>query len=941
MQPTDTPPGATAHFLAGGGDAGALMRSLDWSRSPLGDPADWPQSLRTVVSLMLNSRFPMFVAWGDDLSFLYNDAYADILGIKHPAAMGARFREIWAEIWDDISPLIDAAMGGEATYRENLPLLMHRKGFDEATWFTFSYSPVRDEIGDVAGMFCACTETTAAVLAERAVRESEARFRNMADHAPVMMWVTDPDGACTYLNRSWYDYTGQAPRAGEGLGWLDAVHPDDRPVAQRAFLEANADRRDYRVDFRLRRADGSYRWTIDAAAARLDGNGDFLGYVGSVIDIGERKEMEDALRELNETLERRVAEALAERKLLADIVDGTDAFIQMVDRDFIWLAINRAAADEFESIFGVRPRVGDNMLDLLADRPGDQAAVRAVWERALGGESFTEIGAFGDPSRRRRIYEMTFDTLRDAEGRPMGAYQFVHDVTERIAEQEQLARAETARREADALYRAYFENTAEALFIVGVSAKGDFSLEEINPAHEAATGLQLAALRGKPLDEQLPPDVAREVAANYRRAVSEGRPIAYRERLAMPAGPRHWDTVLVPVRNAEGQIWRLIGSARDVTTQVLAEEQLRQSQKLEAMGSLVGGVAHDVNNLLSPIVGGLDLIQRSGVGDDRTRRLVDGAMQSAERARLLVQRLLAFARRQPLQAVAVDVGELVEGMADLVASTSGPRVRLALDIAPDLPLVSADANQLEMAVLNLSVNARDAMTDGGTLTLSVAREALPVGHRAKLPPGDYVRVAVSDTGIGMDAETARRAIEPFFSTKGIGRGTGLGLSMAHGLAAQLGGSLAIGSRPGLGTTIELWLPVAADGTAQPQRRETSEGPAGAGTALLVDDEELVRASTADMLADIGYTVVEAGSAEAALRLIGDGLRPDLLVTDHLMPGLSGTDLARELLNRQPGLRVLIVSGYADVEGVAPDLARLEKPFRRADLATAISALAPA
>ncbi|MDO9489782.1 MAG: PAS domain-containing protein, partial [Sphingomonadaceae bacterium] len=530
---------------------------------------------------------------------------------------------------------------------------------------------------------------------------------------------------------------------------------------------------------------------------------------------------------------------------------------------------------------------------------------------------------------------------RDAAGRPVGAYQFVHDVTERIAEHEQLARAEAARREADALYRAYFENTAEALFIVGVRPDGDFSLEEINPAHEAATGLQLAAIRGRPLDEQLPADVAREVAVNYRRAVAEGRPIAYRERLAMPAGPRHWDTVLVPVRNAEGQIWRLIGSARDVTAQVLAEEQLLQSQKLEAMGSLVGGVAHDVNNLLSPIVGGLDLLQRRGVGDDRTRRLVDGAMQSAERARVLVQRLLAFARRQPLQAVAVDVGELVEGMADLVASTSGPRVRVELDIAPDLPLVSADANQLEMAVLNLSVNARDAMPDGGTLTLAVAPETLPIGHRAKLPPGDYVRLAVSDTGIGMDAETARRAIEPFFSTKGVGRGTGLGLSMAHGLAAQLSGALVIGSRPGLGTTIELWLPVAGHDAVRAEPRPSISPPAAAGTALLVDDEDLVRASTADMLADIGYHVVEATSAEAALRLFDDGLRPDLLVTDHLMPGMSGTDLARELSERQPGLRVLVVSGYADVEGIAPDLARLEKPFRRADLATAVAALVPA
>ena len=312
-------------FLAGGGQTGALMRAHDWSRSPLGSPETWPPSLRTVVGLLLQSQFPMFVAWGDALGFLYNDSYVPILGTKHPSALGRPFHDIWAEIWPDISPLIDAAMSGRATFREDLPLVMNRKGYDEKTWFTFSYSPIRDESGRVAGMFCACEETTRRMLAER------------------------------------------------------------------------------------------------------------------------------ALRELNETLERRVSDALAEKKLLADIVEGTNAFVQVADHDYRWLAINKAAADEFERIFGKRPQVGVSMLDVLADQPQHQAAVRSMWSRALAGEEFTAVDEFGDPSRDRRYYEMRFNILRDAGGRQIGAYQFVYDVTERLQDQDRLRHAEQALRQTQRL----------------------------------------------------------------------------------------------------------------------------------------------------------------------------------------------------------------------------------------------------------------------------------------------------------------------------------------------------------------------------------------------------------------------------------------------------------------------------------------------------------
>ena len=365
-------------------------------------------------------------------------------------------------------------------------------------------------------------------------------------------------------------------------------------------------------------------------------------------------------------------------------------------------------------------------------------------------------------------------------------------------------------------------------------------------------------------------------------------------------------------------------------------EQLRQSQKMEAVGQLTGGIAHDFNNLLTPILGGLDILQRRGVGDERGGRLVDGALQSAERARTLVQRLLAFARRQPLKTGPVDVGRIVAGMGSLIGGTLGPGVRIVVDVAQDLPAAMADPNQLEMALLNLAVNARDAMPEGGVLTISA--RCAEVGDAKKLAKGRYVLLAVSDTGCGMDAETLARATEPFFSTKGVGKGTGLGLSMIHGLAAQLGGALELSSTPGIGTTVEVWLPIASGPAEQWSLHHAGDSVgAQAGVVLLVDDEDLIRATTAQMLSDMGYTVIETDSAKEASRYLADP-RLDLVVTDHLMPGMSGAELAREVQARRPGLQVLLISGFAEVEDLAPDLPRLMKPFRAAELAAALASL---
>ena len=370
----------------------------------------------------------------------------------------------------------------------------------------------------------------------------------------------------------------------------------------------------------------------------------------------------------------------------------------------------------------------------------------------------------------------------------------------------------------------------------------------------------------------------------------------------------------------------------------LALAKLHEAQKLETLGQLTGGVAHDFNNLLTPVIGNLDLLRRRMPPNDPSQRLIDAGMQAASRAATLVQRLLAFARRQDLIVRSVNVGALLEGMRDLIRRSLDPAIEVQISHSADLPPARVDPNQLELAILNLAINARDAMPRGGTLHIEV--DAVTSKGGGGLQAGDYVRIAVRDNGTGMDRQTLARAIEPFFSTKGVGKGTGLGLSMVHGLAAQLGGVLNITSRPGEGTTAEIWLPEAPEAASSQdlEARPLVSAPRQA-TILLVDDEELVRVATADMLGDLGYEVIEANSGAEALRLLRLGDEPDLMITDYLMPGMNGVQLIENARAIAPEMQVMLITGYSTVaEGPGALVARLAKPFRQADLAALVADL---
>jgi signal transduction histidine kinase len=366
--------------------------------------------------------------------------------------------------------------------------------------------------------------------------------------------------------------------------------------------------------------------------------------------------------------------------------------------------------------------------------------------------------------------------------------------------------------------------------------------------------------------------------------------------------------------------------------------QVHEMQKLESLGQLTGGVAHDFNNLLMIILGNLALLRKRAGEDPRMLALIDGAMQGAERGATLTRRMLAFARRQELRPESVSVPSLVSGMKQMLTRTLGPTVQISTDLRADLPLVRVDPNQLELALLNLAVNSRDAMPDGGRLSIAARAVTAEAQPPQKLPPGDYVCLSVTDTGTGMDEGTLARAAEPFFTTKGVGKGTGLGLSMVHGLAAQSGGLMQISSTPGRGTTVELWLPICERAAAvEAPAEDPGERSLRRCRVLVVDDDPLVIASSTAMLEDLGHVVIEASSGARALDVLRLGATVDLVITDQAMPGMTGLELARRIMQLRPGLPVIIATGYAELpaeDGLK--LPRLSKPYRQEDLSAAIA-----
>ncbi len=532
------------------------------------------------------------------------------------------------------------------------------------------------------------------------------------------------------------------------------------------------------------------------------------------------------------------------------------------------------------------------------------------------------------------------DPIRDPSGRLIGFAKITRDLTER-------REAENALRHSQEQFR---------LLVQGVTDYAIYMLDPDGRVTSWNSGAQ--KLKGYTPDEIIGEHFSRfytdedraaglpwqglETAAREGRFEKEG----WRVR---KDGTRFWANAVIDA--IPGEDGRIIGFAkitRDITERREAQraldearEALFQSQKIEAIGRLTGGIAHDFNNLLMAVLGSLELVRKRLRADSQIMALIDNAIQGAERGAALTQRMLAFARRQSLNPESVDVPALVHGMMGLMERSIGPSTIIETDFPPALAPVQVDANQLESAILNLTVNARDAMPDGGRIVIAAREKSVPPGHGSRLAAGRYIRLSVTDNGEGMDEETLAKAMEPFFTTKGLGKGTGLGLSMVHGLAEQSGGRLILKSQKGEGTLVELWLPMAetAVGVAGTERRPAGmeQSPQGPKLVVLaVDDDSLVLMNTVALLEDMGHKVFEATSAREALDLLRRET-VDLVISDQAMPQMTGTQLAAEIRTTWPELPIILATGYAELPSDSdPGLLRLLKPFRQEDLRRSIA-----
>lgn len=928
-------------FLQGGGEMGALIRLHDWGSTPLGTPEHWPSPLKTALGVILNTGHPMYIWWGREHFCFYNDAYRQSIGVeRHPCSLGQPGRKVWEEIWDIIGPEVDQVMsGGGATWHENSLVPITRNGRREDVYWTYSYSPILDSAcaSGVGGVLVVCAETTSHVTAARRAVDDRERFTQLFDQAPSFMAIlrgpehrfelTNPayqrlighrdvigrtvaEALPEAATRGYIElldkvYASGAPYTASGakypvqptpadpaderfvdfvyqpikdtvgnitgifvegvdvtrrtlsdaarlnseeqlrlatdaaevglwdvdvgsgtLFWPPRVkamfgisgdepvslnvdfypclHPEDRDRVTLAFAAAlDPTRRAlYDVEYRtIGKQDGLVRWV--AAKGRGVYAGDrCLRVIGTAIDITARKAAEAELKILNERLEQRVAETLAEKKIFVAIIESTDAHLQAIDRDFRIIAINKALADDVENLYGVRPKVGDYLPALREDMPAEQQILVKMWRRALAGEEFTAVHGLHAPHHPPRHFEIKFNPLRNAQGEVVGAFHFAYDVTARLHDQARLAEAEA---------------------------------------------------------------------------------------------------------------------------------QIRQAQKIEALGQLTGGVAHDFNNLLMVMKGGISLLKRPFIEPERRQKLLLGMEQATDRGATLSRQLLAFARRQPLKAESVDLCLQIEGMRELLDRSLRGDVQVRTEFADGLWPVEVDPAELEFVILNLCVNARDAMPSGGIITIMAKNR--PEVRQPSLS-GDFVALSVVDPGTGMPPEVLAHVFEPFYTTKEIGKGSGLGLAQVHGFAQQSGGTVEIDSALGRGTTVTLLLPrtEAAPAAVAPgiDIDSTIRRRALMGSILLVEDDNEVAALVTEMLQELGYRITRAASAQAALGALANDRNIDLVFSDVMMPGdMDGIKLAGELMRRRPNLPVLLTTGYSSgglSQAGGKDVHVLHKPY---------------
>jgi len=760
----------------------------------------------------------MLLLWGPQLTQIYNNGFAMLAGSKHPHAFGQPAHLIWPELQDFTDPIYRAVLQGQVRTYSERRFTLQRGGVESDFWLDLTYSPIRDENTQVAGILVTAIETNErrriALELQRRSEESLKAQRDTEERLQLALAATDAVGTWDWdigedrfiADAHFAQLHGIDPAHASQLpisDYLQGVHPEDRALIARSIKHCITHGTEYAEEYRLLKADGELRWVFARGRCYKDHHGRPVRFLGAALDLTERKHTEQALRQSQTELQL--------------IINAMPILISYVDHEERFRLNNAAYLDWYgltpQELYGrtIREVIGEEAYFLRAPYIAEALAGRPC--------SFSLYTPHRDGSSRHAL--MNYLPRHGADGSVNGFYIFVIDESER-------------------------KKTEEAL---------------------------------RNLNETL-----------------EERVSARTEQLAQ-ANQRLQNEMFERER---------------------AEDALRHAQKMEAVGQLTGGIAHDFNNMLTGIIGSLDLMQRY-IADgraDEIGRFTEAAVSSANRAAALTHRLLAFSRRQSLDRKTLNVNELIHSLEDLIRRTKGDPIELTLRLADDVWPISTDVSQLENALLNLVINARDAMPDGGELLIETANVYLDGNDITTLEPvkaGDYLMLAVSDNGTGMTPSVRAKAFDPFFTTKPIGQGTGLGLSMIYGFAQQSGGHVSLDSLPNQGTCVRLYLPRL--NLLEPERpvvETLSAAPTATcgETVVVVEDDPAVRMLVLDLLKELGYLAHEAADASAALPLLESELRVDLLVTDVGLPGMNGRQLAEIARQHRPGLKVLFMTGYA-------------------------------
>ncbi len=920
-------------FGTDGGHLGRLIDDFDWSATTLGPIARWPAAMRTTVELVLRSPAPIATLWGSEGVMIYNEGYAAIAASRHPAMLGMPVCEAWPEAAAFNANVLSTVLaGGTLSYREK-PMTLERDGRTANCWFDLDYSPVPGEDGAVLGVMAVVNESTAKVRAEAGLDAEHSRLRAIFQQAPgFVAQLTGPDHIFALVNAAYSTLIGARPVIGRPIrlalpetvpqGFielLDRVYRSGEPHAALAaplwLGQGGNERRLYYIDF--------------VYQPLRDEDGSVTGIFVQGHDVTERVLAEQARRS-------------SDARFLS--------FAQAIPHH-VWSATADGKSDWFNehayaySGLGFEDLGGTGWTRIV--HPDDLAAVTTRWAIAVASSATYEAEMrlrAADGGYRWHLCRAT--PLRGEDGEVSAWVGTNTDIEDRKQDEQRLEHLNASLEQQVALRTAERDRMWRLSKDVMLVAGFDGRVEAVSPAFGSLLGWSESDIAGRNFLELVHPDDQAATEAQMA-SLGEGRYVyKFENRFRRKDG--NW-CLLSWSAAPDAAFIHAIG--RDITADREQAEQIRrtelalqQSQKMETIGKLTGGVAHDFNNLLQIISGNLQLLEVHCEGGEG-QRWIANARSAVEKGAKLASYLLAFGRRQPLEPRVVKVSRVVMGMEDMLRRSLGEEVEIELVLSGGLWNTAVDVAQVENAVLNLAINARDAMSGAGRLTIEANNAVLDdlyCRNHAEVTPGQYVMIGVTDTGAGMAPEVLRQAFEPFFSTKDEGKGTGLGLSMVYGFVKQSGGHVKIYSEPGQGTTVKIYLPrtlALEDAMAPPVEPMAAVG--GTETILVAEDDEAVRTTVVEMLTDLGYRVLKAADAASALAVVESGVPIDVLFTDVVMPGaLRSPELARMARERLPNLAVLFTSGYTEnaiVHGgrLDPGVELLGKPYTRESLARRI------